>query len=354
MTSAALAPPLETTVPPVAPTEDPALHPSVAPASRRPALYGPAVTADGRVRVLVAEDERLSREALVEALSSWGYSVTAVPEGGKAMAALVAQDAPRLALLDWEMPGLSGVDVCRMLRARPGSPYVYIVLCTSHQGQRRLIDGLAAGADDYLKKPYDLSELEVRLRAGKRVVLLQDQLLAARRELEERALTDSLTRVKNRGAIAELLTRELARTRRTRRPVSIVLGDVDHFKRVNDTYGHAGGDAVLVEWVRRVKQELRSHDDVGRWGGEEFLILTPECPSHEAQRIAERLRQAVASAPFRTGTAQLPITTSFGVAGTDQGYADLASLVSAADTALYMAKASGRNRACLADPLGAP
>lgn len=336
-----------TPAPPSVVEADPALRPS-GPPTARPSSHRSAVTPEGRVKLLLAEDERISRERLEVKLIEWGYDVVSVNEGGKALTALLRPDAPRLALLDWEMPGLSGVDVCRVLRGRRDAPYVYIVLCTGRESQRHLIDGLAAGADDYIKKPFDVHELEVRLRAGRRVVLLQDQLLDAQGELERRALHDSLTGIKNRGAIVDVLGRELARSRRTRRPTSIVLCDVDHFKNVNDTHGHPAGDTVLRELVRRVQIEVRSHDDVGRWGGEEFLVLLPECPAEEAVRVAERLRDAFARAPVETPLARVAATASFGVAGTDQGYCEVDAMVGAADAALYVAKANGRNRVVLA------
>ncbi|MBM4363842.1 MAG: diguanylate cyclase, partial [Deltaproteobacteria bacterium] len=262
----------------------------------------------------------------------------------------VQPDAPRLALIDWEMPGMSGVEVCRLLRARPSAPYVYLLLCTGRDTQRHLIDGLSAGADDYVRKPFDPQELEVRLRAGRRVVILQRELLAAQAELERRALTDSLTRAKNRGAIMDMLGRELARSRRTGRPLSIVLTDVDHFKRVNDTHGHPAGDAVLTELVRRLRREVRSHDDVGRYGGEEFLVVLPECPTVDAARVARRFRDALHAQPWETPAGSLAVTASFGVAGTDQGPADLSSIVSAADSALYVAKGLGRDQVVVFEP----
>ena len=208
------------TLEPPAPTMDPAVRPSAAPETVRLARRRPALSADGRVKLLLAEDDRLSRERLEKSLETWGYEVTTVNEGGKALTSLLLPDAPRLALLDWEMPGMSGIEVCRLLRGRSDAPYVYIVLCTGRAGQRHLIDGLSAGADDYIRKPFDIQELEVRLRAGRRVVLLQDQLLDAQAELERRALHDSLTGVKNRGAIVDVLRRELSRTRRTKRPLT--------------------------------------------------------------------------------------------------------------------------------------
>jgi two-component system cell cycle response regulator len=323
--------------------QDPAVRTSGPPDLRKNPVRHPAVTTEGRVKVLVADDERLSREHLSRALSGWGYDVVTTGEGGKALSVLLSADAPRLALLDWEMPGLSGIEVCRLLRGRADAPYVYVVLCTGREGQRHLIDGLAAGADDYVRKPFDPQELEVRIRAGRRVVLLQDQLLEAQSELERRALHDSLTGTKNRGAIADVLARELSRSRRTKRPISIVLCDVDHFKKVTDTYGHPAGDAVLREFVVRAKTEVRAHDDVGRWGGEEFLIVLPECPTEEGVRVAERLRMALASQTITAESAFIDVTASFGVAGTDQGHSDLNTIITAADAALYAAKASGRN-----------
>jgi two-component system cell cycle response regulator len=324
--------------------EDPALRTSGPPEPGKKATRRPAMTSDGRVKVLVADDERLSREHLSRALAGWGYDVVTTGEGGKALGILLSADAPRLALLDWEMPGLSGIEVCRLLRGRADAPYVYVVLCTGREGQRHLIDGLSAGADDYVRKPFDPSELEVRVRAGRRVVLLQDQLLEAQSELERRALHDSLTGIKNRGAIADVLTRELSRSKRTRRPVSVVLCDVDHFKLVNDTHGHPAGDAVLREFVARGKNEVRAHDDIGRWGGEEFLVVLPECPTDEAVRVADRLRLSLATEPVLVGAIGISVSASFGVAGTDQGQGDLNTIISAADAALYAAKAAGRNR----------
>jgi len=328
----------------VEPPADPALRTSGPPELGKKPVRRPAVTPEGRVKVLVADDERLSREHLSRALAGWGYDVVTTGEGGKALGLLLSADAPRLALLDWEMPGLSGIEVCRLLRGRSDAPYVYVVLCTGREGQRHLIDGLAAGADDYVRKPFDPSELEVRMRAGRRVVLLQDQLLEAQSELERRALHDSLTGTKNRGAIADVLARELSRSRRTKRPASIVLCDVDHFKKVNDTYGHPAGDAILREFVVRAKNEVRAHDDIGRWGGEEFLVVLPECPVEEAAHVAERLRATLAAEAMTAGEHRIAVTASFGVAGTDQGHGDLNGIVSAADAALYAAKASGRNR----------
>jgi len=336
-----------TTKPPAAALDlDPVIAPSLPPDSRP--RHRPALTADGRVKILVAEDDRLSREMLERHITGFGYDVVLAHEGGKALTTLLQADGPRLALLDWEMPGLSGIDVCRVLRGRKDAPYVYVILCTSRDGHRQLINGLAAGADDYIRKPFDAQELEVRLRAGRRVVLLQDELLETKAELERRALYDSLTNIKNRGAILDVARRELSRGRRSGKSLSVALGDLDHFKHVNDTYGHPAGDQVLREFVRRIGLGVRAHDDVGRYGGEEFFVVLPECSSEAAMRVAQRLGELVSRTPVSTPEGNIPVTASFGIAATDQGYDDLDALIQAADEALYAAKNSGRNRAMLA------
>jgi diguanylate cyclase (GGDEF)-like protein len=327
---------------------DPALRPSLSPDGGVRSSQRPAVAPDGRVKILIADDDRLSRESLSTHISRWGYDVETVGDGGAAFSALLRPSAPRLALVDWEMPALSGIDVCRLLRARSDAPYIYIILCTSKERQRHLIDGLAAGADDYIRKPFDLQELEVRLRAGRRIVLLQDQLLEVQAELERRALYDRLTDVKNRGAILDVLASELARAEQTGKPVSIVLADLDFFKRINDTHGHPVGDAVLREFAKSLRATLRFSDEVGRYGGEEFLLVLPDCASTEALVMAERVRRAVAGTAVDVSSETVSVTASFGVAGTDQGHRNATSLIAAADAALYSAKALGRNRTAVA------
>jgi two-component system, cell cycle response regulator len=329
--------------PNIAVAVDPAINPSVAPG--RPMLSSrPAAAPNGHVKILIADDDRLSRETTQKATEGWGYDVRTVRDGGAAFSALLEPNGPRLALLDWEMPGLSGIDVCRLLRARGDGPYVYVLLCTSKEGQRHLIDGLSAGADDYFRKPIDLQELEVRLRAGRRIVLLQDQLLEAKVELERRALYDSLTHVMNRGAILEVLHRELARSERSRKPISVALVDLDFFKIVNDNHGHPAGDAVLREFARRAKVELRAKHEVGRYGGEEFIIVFPECGFEEARLVCERIRERMELSPVDLPSKSAVVTTSIGLASTELGYLSAEGLISAADEALYCAKACGRNR----------
>lgn len=329
---------------------DPAVRPSLLPDGAPPSRH-PVVAADGRVKVLIADDNQLSAESLKKTISRWGYDAETVTDGGAAFTTLLKPDAPLLALLDWEMPGLSGIDVCRLLRARGGGPYVYVLLCTSKERQRNLINGLAAGADDYIKKPFDLQELEVRLRAGRRIVLLQNQLLDAQAELEHRALHDSLTGLKNRGAILDVLERCLFRARRLEKSLSVVLGDLDFFKRVNDNHGHTAGDAVLKAFAERAVGAVGAHDEVGRYGGEEFLVVLYERGSDGAFAASERIREAMRS-PVDVPSARIHVTVSLGVAGTDQGHWTADALINAADAALYAAKESGRNRTVTSQKTG--
>ncbi len=229
------------------------------------------------MKILIADDSIVSRHLLEATLRKWGYDVMVACDGAEALELLQRQDAPSLIILDWMMPGMTGVEVCRRIRQRDGEPYTYILLLTSKSQKEDLIEGMEAGADDYITKPFDQNELQVRLRAGTRLVDLQAQLLKAREDLREQATRDFLTRLWNRSSIITELGRELARAVREARPLGVVIVDLDHFKHVNDTYGHLAGDAVLREAARRMQNSIRQYDSIGRYGGEEFLILFPGC-----------------------------------------------------------------------------
>ena len=215
---------------------------------------------------------------------------------------------------------------------------------TSKSLKEDLIEGMESGADDYLTKPFDQHELKVRLRAGTRITELQRELVTAREELREQATKDFLTLMWNRSSILDTLTRELARGSREQRPVGVVLADLDHFKSVNDTFGHFAGDAVLREFARRMQSSIRVYDAIGRYGGEEFLIILPGCDEACTMRQAGRLRAALDSEPMSINEESRTITCSFGATswrpGTEQ---DAEGLIRVADTALYMAKHRGRN-----------
>jgi diguanylate cyclase (GGDEF)-like protein len=297
------------------------------------------------MRVLIADDSLISRRLLEAALAQWGYEVVSASDGLQAWEILRRDDAPRLAILDWMMPGLSGPELCRRVRQLNSQRYTYILLVTSRAEKQDVIEGMEAGADDYITKPFDQMELKVRLASGRRVVALQDQLLEAQETLREQATRDALTKIWNRRTILEILEREIDRAQREMSPLSLAMGDLDHFKQINDTFGHLAGDAVLCEAVRRMKASIRSYDSLGRFGGEEFLFILPGCEASAAVRLAERIRQEIASRPIEWQGRAIQVTASFGVTSLPLSQRSTTeALLRLADEALYQAKQQGRNR----------
>jgi diguanylate cyclase (GGDEF)-like protein len=278
-------------------------------------------------------------------LRRWDYEVVIAKNGVEASDILLSPDAPRLALLDWMMPDVDGPQLCQNVRRNSPEPYTYIVLLTGKRTQDDIIAGLDAGADDYITKPFDAAELKARLRAGKRILLLQEQLIKSREALRDQATHDSLTGLWNRQAILELVGNELDRARRQGAAVAISMTDVDYFKRINDTYGHPTGDEVLRRISKTLRDSVRRYDSVGRYGGEEFLIVLPGCDSFNAAAHAERMRGTVSRISLDTPKGILQPTMSFGVAVCDHrtGW-DPSLLIQLADDALYRAKYGGKNR----------
>lgn len=295
------------------------------------------------MKILIADDDAVSRRLLESTLQRLGHEVVAVADGSAALAALLQPDGPQLAILDWMMPGADGLTVCRTVRQRP-TPYVYVIVLTGRHRRDDMVAALDAGVDDFLTKPFDSLELRARLRSGERVLDLQEGLLRAQEKLRMQATHDGLTGLWNRSMMLDQLDLELARAERDRRPLSIVMIDLDQFKRVNDTYGHTAGDAVLRTASERMRSVLRPYDGLARYGGEEFMLLLPGCDSTAALDIAERAREAMAAEPARAGKAELVITISLGIAATSDVGWDAVRLIAAADEALYRAKAGGRNR----------
>jgi diguanylate cyclase (GGDEF)-like protein len=298
------------------------------------------------MKVLVADDELVSRRLIESSLKRWGYDVVTAADGSEALAILNSPDRPNLAILDWMMPGMSGVDICRELRLHKSEgEYTYVIMLTSKRAKDDVIEGLEAGADDYLTKPFHPQELRVRLRTGRRILYLLEQLVVAREALRDQATHDVLTQLWNRVALMEILDKELARAEREESSLGIVLVDLDHFKSVNDTHGHRAGDDVLRETAEAMRAVTRPYDAVGRYGGEEFLVILPGCDQVNAMSHAERLRKVISQVALTAPGGEIRCTASLGV--TVGGYGielDPSVLIAAADAALYRAKAAGRNR----------
>jgi len=296
------------------------------------------------MKILVADDDPVTLHKVVYRLRQWGHEVISCTDGDSAWNMLEGGMIPNVVILDWMMPGINGPELCLKIRARKDCLYVYIVLLTGKNNPEDLIVGLDAGADDYLTKPFHLGELEARLRAGKRVVDLQNELIGARETLRIQAMHDSLTQLLNHGAILDSLLGEINRGHREQQPLSLILADLDGFKKVNDSYGHVVGDQVLVEVARRMRNCLRSYDAIGRYGGEEFLVVMPNSEDSQALQLAERIRLAVSSEPFRLPQVDLTITVSQGVVTWMKPESvPIEQLIQAADRALYSVKNSGRN-----------
>ncbi len=296
------------------------------------------------MRILIAEDDAVSRRVLEEFLAKWGYQVVSVEHGEEAWDALREADAPQLAILDWMMPRMDGLEICRRLRQRGPEPYVYVLLLTAKAQKQDVIEGLESGADDYLTKPFDPGELQARLRAGRRILALQEALISARDALRFQATHDPLTGLWNRLATMNTLRRELARSARQGEPVSVILADVDHFKNINDTHGHMTGDTALRAASNRIVSTVRAYDTVGRYGGEEFLVVLPECELQWASNLAERIRRTFADKPFDLPDGPIPLFVSLGVAGLRaKTGVEPNGLIWAAGQGLCRAKARGRN-----------
>jgi two-component system cell cycle response regulator len=299
------------------------------------------------MHVLIADDNPAATRTLAILLEAWGYEPVVVHDGLAALALLRASGAPPLAVLDCNLPGMSGDALCSEIRKDTHRPYTYIVLVTGRTGKEKLPDELEDGADAYLAKPVAPSELQARLSAGKRILALQEKLLATQRLLQQQASRDALTGLWNRRSILEILDRELARSQRDGQPVAAIMADLDYFKGVNDGHGHLTGDQVLRQAAQRLLGELRPYDTVGRYGGDEFLIVLPACGPDSAVHLAERLRNCLEAEPVQDNGKTIRVTLSLGV-GVWDGKMESDELLRCADDALYRAKNAGRNRAMLA------
>jgi diguanylate cyclase (GGDEF)-like protein len=289
------------------------------------------------MKILIAEDDTTSRLLFGATLKKLGHNVTAVEDGRKAWDAWRQDDYPLL-ISDWMMPNIDGLELCRMVREEHSLQYTYVILLTAMDSKGSYLEGMDAGADDFITKPFDEELLAARLRVAERI-------LGLHKKLHIEATHDRLTGVWNRAAIVDYLQRALQRAARENTCIGVIVADLDHFKSVNDTLGHAAGDKVLQEAARRMELALRPDDHIGRYGGEEFLITVSGCDWSQTMMLAERVRRTISTGSVMSEVGEIPITVSLGVAmsGGVSGE-DAGRLIAAADEALYRAKKAGRNR----------
>jgi len=298
--------------------------------------------------VLLVEDNPLLRRIMEDLITGVGFPVTIVGDGAEALARLDKEHYP-IVVTDWVMPEVDGLELCRAIRRRTTGDYTYLILATSQGSRENMVAGLEAGADEYLVKPVNPAELAARLKIARRILSLEQNLKKSLAEITRLSLRDPLTEVFNRRFLIERLPQEIKRAYRYQRPLSLVMLDVDHFKAVNDTYGHQAGDKVLCTCAAIVQETIR--DDVDwmvRYGGEEFVLVLPETDLAGAQVVAERLRRRLEISPVPCADMEIRITASFGVAALalfpEKTRLGVESLLEAADRCLYQAKGEGRNR----------
>ena len=300
---------------------------------------------DQVIKVLIAEDNAVSAKILQKNINDWGYEVVLAKNGKEAWSSL-QNEGIKLAILDWMMPEINGIQLCKKIRQNDhlgkDQEYTYIILLTAKDEQKDLIKGFSAGADDYIRKPFNHLELKARLKTGKRIIDLQKQL-------QEQASRDSLTEIWNRKRMFRILDKEINRANRDNLPVAIIMIDIDKFKSINDSHGHQVGDLVLKEVTHVLKKSVRNYDEICRYGGDELLIILPNCNVAKTESIAERLRQNMNKHRIDSDTVSLNVTLSFGGASTESYSSDITSeaLIMAADKALLEAKNKGRNRVVL-------
>jgi len=292
------------------------------------------------MKILVAEDDPISQRVVQANLLEWGYEVTVASDGSEAWAIMRQEESPSLVISDWMMPGMDGLTLCRKIRRMERPGYIYFIILTA---KKAVVEALEAGADDFLTKPFNPEELKYRIRIGERILNLERRIL-------ELANTDVLTGLLNRRAFMEKIRQEISRTRREKRPLSLIMADIDHFKRINDAYGHQAGDLVLKRFAEQLTASTRPYDFTGRYGGEEFIVCLPGTGRSCAGSIGERMRRQTEDMEIMLpdGSGPIRITASFGTAfHTPGSRLDVDSFIKRADEALYRAKREGRNRVCV-------
>ena len=297
--------------------------------------------------ICVIEDDPLQRKLLVAQLTASGYSVIEV-DAGEAGLQAIYHNRPRVAISDINLPDITGIEVCRQIRSDPSLDSIFVILITSEDDEGRRNTAFEAGADDFLRKPHDFEQVRARVRSGLRFHRLQERLRHA-------AITDGLTGLWNHSHFRDLLNREFLRTRRYGGVAALIMMDLDHFKAINDTFGHETGNLILRQTARHLERQVRGTDLIARYGGEEFAVICPETTLDEAEQLAERIRRSLPQCVRSPEHPQLVLRASFGVAGSDDPRAHAQSdLVNLADQALYASKRAGRDRVTIASPTVQP
>jgi len=294
------------------------------------------------MKILIAEDDPISRRVLEANLLKWGYEVMVASDGVESYEIIQQSEAPSIIISDWMMPRMDGLALCREIRNMEKSEYIYFIILTAKGEKRDIIEGLEAGADDFLTKPFNQEELKYRIRIGERIINLE-------RRIMEMANTDPLTGLLNRRAFMERIDQEMSRAQREKKPFSLILADIDHFKSVNDKYGHQIGDLVLQRFVGQLTTSTRPYDFLGRYGGEEFVACLPGADGLQAGSVAERMRRQIEDMEsiLRDDSRSIRITASFGIASHSiESERNVDLLIKRADDALYLAKDKGRNCVC--------
>ena len=294
------------------------------------------------MEILIAEDDPISRRILEANLLEWGYEVVVASDGGEAWEIIQQPESPSLIISDWMMPRMDGLALCREIRNMEKSEYIYFIILTAKGEKKNIIEGLEAGADDFLTKPFNQEELKYRTRIGERIINLERRIL-------QLANTDPLTGLLNRRAFMERMEQEISRAQREKKSFSIILADIDHFKNVNDTYGHQVGDLVLQRFTGGLKTSARPYDFLGRYGGEEFLVCLPRTDGLQAASVAERMRGQIEDMVIMLpdDSRSIRVTASFGTASYSiESGENTDLLIKRADDALYLAKNKGRNCVC--------